>query len=140
MKIRDYLLDLLIKESKDIIEASQKMKAYKHGYSKEGDKGITLGEELHSELVDAIAVTMLLKIAGVEIAPMLVGDLLREDSMYIDIKYRINNILKKMKRYEGIEKEDIEEFEGKVIGFLEIAYNRLKEEERKKVREVMGIE
>lgn len=139
MKLRDYLLTKLMEESADIIKISGELKRYGCKFRLPNSKDMTLEEKLHSELVDAITATVLLNLSGMDVAPGLVGDLLREESMYIDVSYRINYILKNLKirlKDLQIEKEDFERLEEKAKRFLKEASDKFKELEKIKIQNI----
>lgn len=135
-KLQDYLLTLLMEESSDIIKASSKIIRYGKNYRFENYGEITTEDVLRNELVDAITVTMLLDLSGMKIAPKLVTNLLKDDSMFIDVSYRVNNILKFVENnLESLQldKEKFREFESKTRNVLKEAKMKLREIEEEKL-------
>lgn len=139
MKLQDYLLTLMMEKSSNIIKISGEIKRYGCNFRHSNSGEMTLEEELHSDLVDAITVTVLLNLSGMDVAPGLVGDLLREESMYIDVSYRINYILKNLKirlKDLQIDKNNFEKLEDKAKEFLEEASVKFKNLEKIKIQNI----
>ena len=135
-KLQDYLLTLLMEESSDIIKASSKIIRYGKGYKFQNYREMTTEDVLRDELIDAITVTLLLNLSGMQIAPNLVEDLLKDDSMFIDVSYRINNILKFIENNLinlQLDKEKFREFDLKTKEVLNNAKTKLKEIEKSKL-------
>ena len=135
-KLQDYLLTLLMEESSDIIKASSKIIRYGKNYKFENYEDITTEDVLRNELADAITVTMLADLSGMQIAPKLVANLLKDDSMFLEVSYRINNILKFIENnLESlqIDKEVFKDFEVKTKYLLKDAKVKLKEIEERKL-------
>ena len=66
-KLQDYLLTLLMEESSDIIKASSKIIRYGKGYKFQNYREMTTEDVLRDELIDAITVTLLLNLSGMQI-------------------------------------------------------------------------
>ena len=128
-RLQNYLLTLMMEESSDIIKASSKIIRYGNNYKFSNYDDMTTEDVLRDELLDAIVVTILLNLTGMKIAPGLVADLLKEDSMFIDVRYRINNMLKFINdNLESlqIDREDFRRLEINARALLNYAENKLK--------------
>ena len=135
-KLQDYLLTLLMEESSDIIKASSKIIRYGKDYKFQNYREMTTEDVLRNELIDSITVTLLLNLSGMQIAPSLVEDLLKDDSMFIDVSYRINNILKFIENNLinlQLDREKFKEFDLKTKLLLSNAKMKLKEIEKSKL-------
>ena len=135
-KLQDYLLTLLMEESSDIIKASSKIIRYGKDYKFQNYREMTTEDVLRNELIDSITVTLLLNLSGMQIAPSLVEDLLKDDSMFIDVSYRINNILKFIENNLinlQLDREKFKEFDLKTKFLLSNAKMKLKEIEKSKL-------
>lgn len=131
--LQNYLLILMMDESTDIVKASTNIIRYGNNSELGRYKDITTEEVLRNELIDAIAITMLLNLTGMNIVTDLVINLLKDDSMYIEINYRITNVLKFMRNnLERLQlnRDIFNEFESKAKRLLEDAKLKLEEIEQ----------